>query len=176
MALCWESSSGQEGWGGVQPPYLQEGRGTAPLPSCWYPPLRSILQKSRILSLGFPCGSVRKESASNAGDLGSIPGLGRSPGEGKRYTPVFWPGEFHGLYSPRGGKESDVTERLSLSSLEELRKSLSPNPLSTFRFIWPLLEHSQLQEANSTCVWEAGTESLPGGKCRSWKEEGGLIP
>ena len=30
-------------------------------------------------------------------------------------TPVFWPGEFHGLYSPRGGKESDMTERLSLT-------------------------------------------------------------
>ena len=35
--------------------------------------------------LGFPCGSADKESASNAGDLGSIPGLGRSPGEGKGY-------------------------------------------------------------------------------------------
>ena len=29
-------------------------------------------------------------------------------------TPVFWPGEFHGLYSPWGRKESDATERLSL--------------------------------------------------------------
>ena len=29
---------------------------------------------------GFPCGSVGKESACNVGDLGSIPGLGRSPG------------------------------------------------------------------------------------------------
>ena len=35
--------------------------------------------------LGFPCGSASKESASNVGDLGSIPGLGRSPGEGKDY-------------------------------------------------------------------------------------------
>ena len=31
---------------------------------------------------GFPCSSVGKESACNAGDLGLIPGLGRSPGEG----------------------------------------------------------------------------------------------
>ena len=31
---------------------------------------------------GFPCSSVGKESACNAGDPGSIPGLGRSPGEG----------------------------------------------------------------------------------------------
>ena len=35
--------------------------------------------------LGFPCGSAGKESAGNVGVLGSIPGLGRSPGEGKGY-------------------------------------------------------------------------------------------
>ena len=35
--------------------------------------------------LGFPCGSAGKESACNAGDMGSIPELGRSPGEGKGY-------------------------------------------------------------------------------------------
>ena len=34
---------------------------------------------------GFPCGSAGKESPCNVGDLGSIPGLGRSPGEGKGY-------------------------------------------------------------------------------------------
>ena len=32
--------------------------------------------------MGFPHSSIGKESASNAGDLGSIPGSGRSPGEG----------------------------------------------------------------------------------------------
>ena len=35
--------------------------------------------------LGFPCGSAGKKSACNAEDLGLIPGLGRSPGEGKGY-------------------------------------------------------------------------------------------
>ena len=35
--------------------------------------------------LGFPCGSAGKEPPWNAGDLGSIPGLCRSPGEGKGY-------------------------------------------------------------------------------------------
>ena len=35
--------------------------------------------------LGFPCGSAGKESAWNAGDMGLIPGLGRSPGKGKGY-------------------------------------------------------------------------------------------
>ena len=66
-------------------------------------------------TMGFPCGSAGKESACNVEDLGSIPGMGRSPGEGKGLpAPVFWPGEFHGLYSPWGHKESDMTERLSL--------------------------------------------------------------
>ena len=37
------------------------------------------------LGLGFPCGSAGKEPACNVGDLGLIPGLGRSPGEGKGY-------------------------------------------------------------------------------------------
>ena len=41
--------------------------------------------------LGFPCGSAGKESACNAGDLDSIPGLGRSPGEGKGYPKTKLP-------------------------------------------------------------------------------------
>ena len=49
------------------------------------------------LSMGFPGGSDGKESACKAGDLGSIPGLGRSPGEGNgNPSLVFLPGEFHG--------------------------------------------------------------------------------
>ena len=40
---------------------------------------------SGLLRRGFPCGSAGKESACNSGDLGLIPGLGRSPGEGKGY-------------------------------------------------------------------------------------------
>ena len=41
--------------------------------------------------MSFPGGSAGKESACNAGDLGSIPGLGRSPGERKGY-PLQYPG------------------------------------------------------------------------------------
>ena len=61
---------------------------------------------------GFPCGSAGKESACNAGDQGSIPGWGRSPGEGKGY-----PLQYSGLEnsSPWGLKELDMTEWLSLS-------------------------------------------------------------
>ena len=60
--------------------------------------------------LGFPSGTAGKESTYNVGDLGSIPWRReRLP------TPVFWPGEFQGLYSPWGRKETDMTERLSFS-------------------------------------------------------------
>ena len=38
------------------------------------------MQETWVVLLGFPGGSIGKESACNAGDLGSIPGLGRSPG------------------------------------------------------------------------------------------------
>ena len=38
-----------------------------------------------VLTLGFPDSSIVKESACNAGDLGSIAGLGKYPGEGKGY-------------------------------------------------------------------------------------------
>ena len=44
--------------------------------------------------MGFPGGSAGKESTCNAGDLGSIPGLGRSPGEEKGY-----PLQYSGLES-----------------------------------------------------------------------------
>ena len=49
--------------------------------------------------------SVGKESACNAGDLGVIPGLGRSSGEGKGYAL-----QYSGLYSPWGHKELVTSE------------------------------------------------------------------
>jgi len=56
-----------------------------------------------------------KESTCNVGDLGSIPGLVRTPGEGKGY-PLQYSGLENSMdYSPWGCKESDTTEPLSLS-------------------------------------------------------------
>ena len=72
-----------------------------------------VVANGNIL-LGFPDGSADKESTRNAGDLGSISGLGRSPGEENGY-PLQYSGEIHGLYSPWNHKESDTTEQLSLS-------------------------------------------------------------
>ena len=62
-----------------------------------------------IIILGFPGGSDGKESACNVVELSLIPGLVRSPGEGKDYA-AFQPGQFHGWCSPWGHKELDTTE------------------------------------------------------------------
>ena len=119
--------------------------------------------------MGFPDSSVGKGSACNAGDPSSIPGLGRSAGEGiptpvflgfpggsageestynagdlawedpwKRErlpTPIFWPGEFHGLYSPWGHEELDMTEATKLSDTWETPSIL----LTTAFFLFPHL-------------------------------------
>ena len=86
--------------------------------------LKSILQhhslktsiKICLLNLGFPDTSVGKESACNSGDPSSIPWVKEIRWRRERLpTPVFWPGESHGLYSPWGHKESDTTGRLSIS-------------------------------------------------------------
>ena len=65
--------------------------------------------------VGFPGGSAGKESTCNAGDMGSIPGLGRSSGKGNGY-----PLQYSGLENSmdcivHGVTESDTTEWLSLS-------------------------------------------------------------
>ena len=55
---------------------------------------------------GFPGGSAGKESACNAEDLGSIPGLGRVPWRRKwQPTPVFLRGEFHSPWGHRVGHD-----------------------------------------------------------------------
>ena len=55
-----------------------------------------------------------KKSSCNSGDLGLIPGLGRSPGKGKGY-PLQYSGLENSMDSTWGCKELDMTERLSLS-------------------------------------------------------------
>ena len=72
-------------------------------------------------TLNCPGGSEVKVSACNAEDLGSAPGLGRSPGEGNgnplQYSCLENPmdGGACPPYSPRGRKESDTTEQLNFN-------------------------------------------------------------
>ena len=70
--------------------------------------------------IGFPGGSDGEESAYNAGDLGSVPGLGRSPGEGNGH-PLPWTEEPGGL-TTHGVTESDTTEQLTLMSLYSIKQ------------------------------------------------------
>ena len=70
------------------------------------------------LGRGFPGDLDGKESAYNAGDLASIPGLGKSPGGGHGNPLQFLPGESHGKrslvgYSPWGCKDLDTTEEVT---------------------------------------------------------------
>ena len=93
---------------------------------------------------GFPGGSEDKESACNAGDQGSIPGLGRSPGDGSGYPLQYSCLENpHGQqslagYSLWGCKESDTTEQLTLSFSHlnqwTLSKANSPSSFGLYAY------------------------------------------
>ena len=69
----------------------------------WFLGLKIPWRRERLptpVFLGFPCGSAGKQSACNVEDLGSIPGLGRSPGEGKGYSGLEKSMEYivHGVF------------------------------------------------------------------------------
>ena len=81
--------------------------------------------------VGFPCGSAGKESSCNVGDLGSIPGLGRSPGEGKGYPLQDSVLENSTDCIVHGVAESDMTEQLSLHFTCHQKGSF-PNPPGNF--------------------------------------------
>ena len=72
----------------------------------------------------FPGGSDSKESAYNAGDLGSVPGLGRYPGEGNGYpTPAFLPGKPHGWRSLIGYNHGVAKSWTRLSNFTSLQSN-----------------------------------------------------
>ena len=92
-----------------------------------------------------PSGSAGKESACYAGDLGSSPWVGKIPWKREwLMDPVFWPEEFHGLYSPLGHKESDTTERLSLTP-EPVSLPWEPPPSPPLAEIVLCLEENLVQ-------------------------------
>ena len=91
--------------------------------------------------LGFPVVQLvknlpakKKRICLQWGSPGFDPCVGKIPWRRERLpTPIFWPGEFHGLYSPWGHKESDTTERLSLSLFPSVQNSSNTCSL-THRF------------------------------------------
>ena len=71
---------------------------------------------------------------------------------GVRGCSSFWPGEFHGLYNPRGRKESDTTERLSLAHTVQ-RTAGFPGQMISF----PLVDTAVLLiDYNSILLWLLG--------------------
>ena len=85
-----------------------------------------LLSVSLFCALIYPGGSESKESACNVGDPGSIPGLGRSPGEGNGNplsSPLAWKIPWTGTmvgYSQGAHKGSEITELLTLYGRERL--------------------------------------------------------
>ena len=106
QTLCHLTHKGSPGGDQCRKPQFNSGVRKI----CW--------RRDRLLTpvfLGFPCGSAGKESTCNAEDLGLIPELGRSPGEGKGYTFQYSVLENSMDCIVYGVTESDMTEQLSLS-------------------------------------------------------------
>ena len=89
-----------------------------------------------FLLYGFPCDSAGKESACNAGDLSLIPGLGRSPGEGKGY-----PLQYSGLENSMDSIIHGVTKNRT--------------QLSDFHLLYSLLQASLVAQM-VPAIWGAG--------------------
>ena len=111
--------------------------------------------------LGFPCGSAGKESTDNVGDLRSIPGLGRSPGEG-----IDYPLQYSGLENSMDCIVHEVTES---GMTEWLSLSLEPGSRTHWAHVPPLRKRALPRACGSNegkpLQWEAHTrqlESSPG--------------
>ena len=89
-------------------------------------------------------------------ETNSTPSSGRSAEKGKGYPPVFWPGEFHRLFSPWGCKESDTTQWLSLVA----GKGLLPEGLLQI-----------LAEQSPQLVGQLSRSSVYWGECCLWRRQ-----
>ena len=93
------------------------------------------------VTLGFPGGSVSNETACNAGDVGSIPGWGRSPGKGNGY-PLQYSCLSRGAWwaTVHGAAEFDMTKQLTLSlSLSPQLKNRDVNHPRYAGLLWRLM-------------------------------------
>ena len=90
--------------------------------------------------------------AYNAGDLGSMSGLGRSPGEGKGYPPQYSGLENSMDYVVHGIAESDTTDPLSLSQVSKEKR---------YEYRWEQHTQALHEDALTACM----PETVPPGLC-----------
>ena len=136
------------------------GKHTSIIPHSWRPQTgtTAVEENLKTLQPNPNLYSCRIGGDLQCGRPGFNPWVGKIPWRRERLpTPVFWPGDFHGLYSPWNGKESDMTEWLSLSLqcftgfqeyLPATKYSL-PHSLRSFISLCHTL-HSQLSEIQTT--------------------------
>ena len=126
---------------------------------------RALIKYLLWTEKGFPCGSAAKEYACNAGDLGLIPGLGRTPGEGNGY-----PLQYSGL-------ENSIDRGAWQATVHGVAKSQTG--LRDFHFHWPygssgncLFYHSNSSFFGS-CSWSS---LLKTGLCFPYALQIGIQP
>ena len=105
-----------------------------------------------LLRLGFPGGSAVKESACKAGDLGSIPGLGRPPGEGKGY-----PLQYSGLENSMDCVIHGVAKSRTRLSDSHFTFTLVILPSGTIiiinQFKYSFISPKEISLASDHCSW-----------------------
>ena len=121
----------------------------------WYLNTKAI----QVFLMDFPSSSAGKESTCNVGDLGSIPGLGRSPGGGHgnplQYSCLENPDGQRSLagYSPWGHKESDMTEQLSADILKHYVDYIKhTGGVNTADDRWPVFTQERIKMFYFICL------------------------
>ena len=162
-------------WGPSQP--LSSTSGHSPSQRSSYPGHPSISPMLQIFShlrtfLGFPCGSVGKESDCNVGHLGLIPGLGRSPGEGKAIHSsilawrIPWTvqsiGEGNGTPLQYSCLENPMDGGAWWAAVHGVAKSQTRLSDFTFTFHFPALE-KEMATHSSVLAWRIPGTGEPGG-------------
>ena len=124
------------------------------------PPLSFVLPAPPPHQSCFPCGSADKEFACNVRDLGFIPGLGRSPGDGKGY-PFQHSGLENSVGSQRAGHDWAICT-IFFPSLNSVFTSLTVHFYSFFFFLPHLCLVSQIlvsHKRSNPCSCSGSLES-----------------
>ena len=126
-----------------------------------YPTLVFFITVLPLLTLGFPCGSAGKESACNEEDLGLIPGLGRSPGEGKGY-----PLQYFGLENSMDCTVHGVTKsRTRLSDFHFHFEDGKRGPLDSGN--WEVPQFTASRQFTAVSSWHQNRDISPI-RIRNW--------